>query len=127
MGCASANQSHETPRSPQLTPSDMERNPGESIERILQAKEPSLQISSSPGGLTVTIRGPSSFVSGSTPLYVLDGSPVPVGANGLLTGLNPYDIESIRLLKNPADVGIYGMQGANGVIVITTKRPSKRD
>jgi len=53
---------------------------------------------------------------------VLDGSPVQPGPNGLLTGLNPYDIASIRVLRNPADIAIYGMRGSNGVIVITTKK-----
>ena len=56
---------------------------------------------------------------------MLDDSPVSAGPGGLLRGLNPYDIETIRVLKNPADIAIYGMRGANGVILITTKRPSK--
>jgi TonB-dependent SusC/RagA subfamily outer membrane receptor len=43
-----------------------------------------------------------------------------------LTGVNPHDIESIRVLKDPADTGVYGVRGANGVIVVTTIRPPRR-
>ena len=45
---------------------------------------------------------------------------------GALVGLNPHDIESIQVLKNPEDTGIYGSRGGNGVIVIKTRRPGKR-
>jgi len=48
------------------------------------------------------------------------------GPGGALIVINPHDIESIKVLKDPADTGIYGMRGANGVILITTKRPGKR-
>ena len=122
-GCASGGSSSELPAPSTVTAGDMERNPGDPIERVLQAKDPSIQVSSSPAGLSVTIRGSSSFVSGTSPLYVLDGVPIQPGPGGLLTGINPYDIESIKVLKNPADVALYGMRGGNGVIVITTKRP----
>ena len=47
-------------------------------------------------------------------------------ARAALIVINPHDIESIKVLKDPADTGIYGMRGANGVILITTKRPGKR-
>lgn len=124
--CASGSgSSSELPAPSTVTAGDMERNPGDPIERVLQAKDPSIQVSSSPAGLSVTIRGSSSFVSGTGPLYVLDGVPVQPGPGGLLTGINPYDIESIKVLKNPADIALYGMRGGNGVIVITTKRPGK--
>jgi TonB-dependent SusC/RagA subfamily outer membrane receptor len=124
-GCASGNTTHEPPASPTVTGEDMARNAGEPIERVLQTKFPGVSVISTPGGISVMIGGPSSFVSGSGPLYVVDESPVSAGPSGFLRGLNPYDIESIKVLRNPADIGIYGMRGANGVIVITTKRPSK--
>ena len=53
---------------------------------------------------------------------MLDGIPLQEGPSGL-AGLNPHDIESITVLKNPTDTAIYGLRGANGVIVIMTKRP----
>jgi TonB-dependent SusC/RagA subfamily outer membrane receptor len=57
---------------------------------------------------------------------VLDGVPITPGPGGSLTGIDPYDIESIKVLKDPADTAMYGMRGANGVIIITTKRAMRR-
>ena len=124
-GCATGNTIHEAPVAQTVTGEDLARNAGDPIERVLQTKFPGVSVISTPGGISVQIGGPASFVSGNGPLYILDDSPVPTGPGGLLRGLNPYDIESIRVLRNPADIGIYGMRGSNGVIVITTKRPSK--
>jgi TonB-dependent SusC/RagA subfamily outer membrane receptor len=75
----------------------------------------------SDGGIAVRIRGTTSFMSGNEPLYVLDGIPIQAGPGGSLTGINPHDIASIEVLKNPAETAMYGMRGANGVIVIKTK------
>jgi TonB-dependent SusC/RagA subfamily outer membrane receptor len=125
VGCATGNPSREPPANAGVTGEDLARNAGDPIERVLQAKYPGVSIVSTPGGISVQIGGPSSFVSGGGPLYVVDESPVSAGPGGFLRGLNPYDIESIKVLKNPTDIGIYGMRGSNGVIVITTKRPSK--
>jgi TonB-dependent SusC/RagA subfamily outer membrane receptor len=111
-----------------VTAEDMERSGSEPIEKVLQAKVPGLLVSrTSDGNISVQIRGASSFYSGVRPLYVIDESPMEPGPGGVLTGINPYDIESIRVLKDPAETGIYGMRGANGVILITTKRPGKRN
>src|SRR5438309_92172 len=77
------------------------------------------------GGIAVRIRGAASFNASAQPLYVVDGIPMQPGPNGSLTGINPYDIESIQVLKDAADTAIYGMRGANGVIVIKTKRPGR--
>ena len=124
--CASSgSSSRELPAPSAVTAGDMERNPGDPIERVLQSKDPSIQVSSSPAGLSVTIRGSSSFVSGTSPLYVLDGVPIQAGPGGLLTGINPYDIESIKVLKDPTDLAMYGSRAANGVIVIKTKHAAK--
>lgn len=74
------------------------------------------------GGVQITVMrgGGSTFYGSDTPLYVLDGSPLPDGTNGLIM-VNPHDIQKIEVLKNPADIAIYGMRGRNGVIRITTK------
>src|SRR5439155_21778993 len=58
-----------------------------------------------------------------TPLYVLDGVAIEPGPNGYLTGVNPNDIDSIEVLKEPAETALYGVRGANGVIIVKTKRP----
>ncbi|HEX8849735.1 MAG TPA: TonB-dependent receptor plug domain-containing protein [Gemmatimonadaceae bacterium] len=74
------------------------------------------------GGVQITVMrgGGSTFYGSDTPLYVLDGSPLPDGTNGLIM-VNPHDIQKIEVLKDPADIAIYGMRGRNGVIRITTK------
>ena len=71
------------------------------------------------------IRGAASVNGDNAPLYVIDGVPVEPGPNGDLTGLNPYDIESIKVLKDAASTTMYGVRGGNGVIVIKTKRPGR--
>jgi len=125
--CAPSSTYHEPLGQPGVTAADIERNSGEPIEKILQAKVPGLSITrTADGGIAVQIRGPSSFYSSNAPLYVIDDVAIQPGPGGALTGINPHDIESITVLKDPADTGIYGMRGANGVIVVTTKKPGKR-
>ena len=58
----------------------------------------------------------------SDPLYLIDGVPYTPGPGGLLIGINPYEIQSIKALKDPADLTLYGMRAGNGVIAITTKQ-----
>ena len=109
-----------------MTAEDIQRNPGQPIEQVLQGRFPGVEVSHSPdGGIAVRIRGASSLSANTQPLYVLDGIPIQAGPNGSLTGINPNDIESIQVLKDPAETAIYGMRGANGVIVIKTKRPGR--
>jgi TonB-dependent SusC/RagA subfamily outer membrane receptor len=110
-----------------VTAEDIEQNAGQPIEKVLQAKVPGLLVTrAANGGIAIQIRGASSFLGSNQPLYVIDGVPMQPGPGGALTGVNPYDIESIQVLKDPADTGIYGMRGGNGVIVVTTKKPGKR-
>lgn len=103
---------------------DSDRSTIEPIEMVLRVTAPGLSVTRTPnGGIAVQIlQGPTSFYSSNAPLYLLDDEPFQPGAGGVLTGLNPHDIESIKLLKDPAETGIYGMRGANGVIVIKTKK-----
>ena len=125
--CASGNTSRQPPGQPMVTAEDIERNPSEPIEMVLQAKVPGLLVTrTADGGIALQIRGPSSFYSSDAPLYVIDDVEIQPGSGGAVPNLNPHDIESIRVLKDPADTGIYGVRGANGVIVITTIRPLRR-
>lgn len=79
------------------------------------------QNSSEPGGgITIRIRGTSSISSSNDPLYVIDGFQTEIGNQ-----INPEDIESIEILKDAAATAIYGARGANGVVLITTKKGSK--
>ena len=95
---------------------------GGSIANMLMKKFPGVIITQeSGGGLRILLRGGGgSFYGGSEPLYIIDDVPMPEGSGGLIT-VNPYDIQRIEVLKNPADIGIYGMRGSNGVVKITTK------
>ena len=100
---------------------------GKTLERLFAGRFPGVNVTpSANGGLAIRIRGGvTSFMSGEEPLYVVDGTPLPQNAGGVVF-LNPYDIQKIEVLKNPADVGLYGVRGANGVVRITTIRPGHR-
>lgn len=70
-------------------------------------------------GLSIRIRGTGSITQSNDPLYVVDGYPMEGGAFRLL---NPSDIESIQVLKDASSTAIYGSRGANGVVIINTKK-----
>jgi TonB-dependent SusC/RagA subfamily outer membrane receptor len=109
-----------------VTAEDIERNPGRPIEEILASRFPGVTVVRVPGGgLSIRIRGTSSISASNEPLYVIDGVPIEPGPGGALFGINPYDIESIEVLKDAASTTMYGVRGANGVIVIKTKRPDQ--
>ncbi len=97
----------------------------EPLEKVLQGRVAGVSVMRTADGIAVRIRGGSSIYGNNEPLYVLDGMPIQPGPNGALSGLNPYDIESIKVLKDAADTAMYGIRGANGVIVIKTKRPKQ--
>ncbi|HEV2642202.1 MAG TPA: TonB-dependent receptor plug domain-containing protein [Candidatus Elarobacter sp.] len=125
-GCASA-PPHGAPAAGSTVTSEDFQDPNESIEQVLQKKVPALLVTrTSNGGIALQIRGSSSYNGSATPpLYVLNGLPFQPGPDGALTGIDAHNIESIKVLKG-AEAGLYGIQGANGVIVITTKQPGKR-
>ena len=64
------------------------------------------------------IRGINSINDSTEPLYIVDGMPY----DGPINMINSFDIESVKVLKDPSETSIYGMRGANGVVVITTKK-----
>jgi TonB-dependent SusC/RagA subfamily outer membrane receptor len=123
-----------------VTP-NVERQPVTSVEQTLQGTAPGVQVtqaSSAPGGgMSIRIRGGSSVNGSNEPLYVIDGFPVDNDVNASspgdggrgstapanpLAALNPNDIASIEILKDASATAIYGSRGANGVVLITTKR-----
>ncbi len=106
-----------------VTAEDIERSPSQSIEDILMSRVPGLWVVRTRDGIALRVRGPSTLLGDKDPLYVLDGIPIQAGTNGVLTGINPYDIASIEVLKDAASLASYGARGAGGVIVIKTKRP----
>ncbi len=96
--------------------------PVKRVEDILQGRTPGVEVttlSGMPGhGIKVRVRGTTSINKSSDPLYVVDGI---VSSSGL-EGLNPTDIQSIEVLKDASATAIYGSRGANGVVLVTTRR-----
>lgn len=100
--------------------SESARERSTSLAQLLQGRLAGVTVSSAPdGGIIVRMGGPTSFYGGQSPLFVIDG--MATESNGTLSWLSPADVESIQALKDPSQTAIYGVRGANGVIVIRTK------
>ena len=98
------------------------------VTNALAGTTPGVQVISSSGdpasnGATIRIRGVGSMSAVNTPLYIVDGMPY----DGTISDINPNDVESMSVLKDAAASAIYGARGANGVVLITTKRASSGD
>jgi TonB-dependent SusC/RagA subfamily outer membrane receptor len=107
-----------------VTAEDIKDRPGEPIEVILAGRFPGVEVTrAADGGVAIRIRGGTSFNASNEPLYVLDGIPIEPRPGGSLQGINLHDIESIEVVRDPARAAQYGVRGANGIIIITTKRP----
>ena len=124
--CASSgNHPPEAPRditAVAVTGEDIERTPSVPVEQLLMNKFPGVWITRLPdGALSVRIRGTNSVQSSNEPLYIIDGTTVQPGPNGGLNGVAPNDIASIEVLKDATATTMYGVRGANGVIIIKTK------
>ncbi len=112
-----------------VTADDIKRTTGDDqqIEKSLAGRVAGVVVTTAPdGSVAVRIRGGSSAYGNNAPLYVVDGMQIEAGPNGALTGINPDDIESIRVLKDAAETSMYGSRGANGVIVIKLKGAKRR-
>ncbi|MBC7903144.1 MAG: SusC/RagA family TonB-linked outer membrane protein [Gemmatimonadaceae bacterium] len=121
-----------------LSSADIEKQPVSNILSTLAGRIPGVIITQNSGlpgaNISVLIRGRSSIQSGITPLFIIDGVPFigssdritqlagQVNANSPFSTINPADIESIEVLKDADATAIYGSKGANGVILITTKK-----
>jgi TonB-linked SusC/RagA family outer membrane protein len=141
IGYGTAKKSDITGSVSSLTEKDFNKGVNVSAEQLIAGKVSGVQIVQSSGepggGITVNIRGMGSLNAGNSPLYVVDGFPIDnsaavsgAGANftGMrternpLNSINPGDIASIEVLKDASATAIYGSRGANGVVLITTKR-----
>ncbi|SNR27664.1 TonB-linked outer membrane protein, SusC/RagA family [Maribacter sedimenticola] len=101
---------------------DINSRPVNNAIEAMQGKAAGVDISSNerPGSIgSITIRGQRSLSASNAPLYVLDGIPL---ISGGIDNINPTDIESIDILKDASATAIYGSRGANGVVIVTTKR-----
>lgn len=105
---------------------EIERMPATSFEQALKGRASGVQVSQNsgdPGGRTqIRIRGGNSMIGSNDPLFVVDGFPV----TGGIDNLNPSDIVSIDILKDASGTAIYGARGANGVVIVTTKRGTQK-
>lgn len=99
---------------------------GRSMEDLFSGRFPGVTVTRADGGgLQIRIRGGNNTFYGSNePLIVVDDTPL-APSRGIVF-LNPHDIQRIEVLKNPADIGIYGVRGGNGVVKITTLKPGRR-
>ena len=97
--------------------------PVSQVTQKLQGRLSGVQINQTTGkpgqGMSVRIRGQVSVSAGSDPLYVIDGFPI----TGNIGAMNPDEIEDISILKDAASTSLYGSRAANGVVLITTKKP----
>ncbi len=108
-----------------VTAADIDQNPNIPIEQLLRGRIAGVTVArGDDGGLLVRVRGATSFAGSDAPLYVVDGVPLQPSPSGSLQGINPYDIESIKVLKDAASLTMYGSRAANGVVVIKMKRPA---
>lgn len=111
---------------------DFNKGANVTVENLLNGRIAGVTINTSgaPGsGSQIRVRGGSSLYATNDPLLVIDGVPVSnttnTGSTSALGAINPNDIESFTVLKDASATAIYGSRGANGVILITTKRGSK--
>lgn len=123
---------------------DMNRSVNSSLSSLLEGRAAGVRVTESSaepgGGIDVQIRGAGSVNASSAPLYVVDGLPIETNnvvsgqgtnvpgvsaARNPISNINPSDIESIEVLKDASATAIYGARGANGVVMITTKKGQK--
>ncbi|PTS92465.1 TonB-dependent receptor [Pedobacter sp. HMWF019] len=104
---------------------DIENQPITNAVQAIQGKAAGVQVSSQSGkpgaGITVSIRGNTSILASNSPLYVIDGV-----TSRDASFINPNDIESMTILKDASAAAIYGSSGANGVVLITTKKGTQK-
>jgi TonB-linked SusC/RagA family outer membrane protein len=109
----------------------IQERPSQNVLQAIQGKAAGVQVSSNfkPGELPVIrVRGNRSLSASNEPLYVVDGIPIvnALGVNSFSVGdINPNDIASIEILKDASATAIYGSRGANGVVIISTKKGVK--
>ncbi|GAB3801185.1 TonB-dependent receptor [Spirosoma humi] len=107
-----------------ISTKEFAQQPVTRLDQVLQGRAAGVQVSQTngaPGGdARIRIRGANSVLGNNNPLYVVDGF---VGAD--FNFVNPSDIETIQILKDAASTSIYGSRGANGVVIITTKKGAK--
>jgi len=119
---ACAHLSSAAARPDRLTGGELQGIPVRQVEELLEGRVAGVRVVRSPdGGVSLRIWGPSSIYGDNEPLYVLDGMPVNVAPGQGLFWLDPNDVERIEILKDVSALAMYGVRGANGVVLITTR------
>ena len=122
VGYGSMKKSDLTGAMSRITSKQIQERPVQNALQAMQGKTPGVDVTSNnrPGELgDIRIRGNRSLLADNTPLYVIDGIPLTAGS---MADINPSDIESMEVLKDASATAIYGSRGANGVVLITTKK-----
>ncbi|HEX2191524.1 MAG TPA: TonB-dependent receptor plug domain-containing protein [Longimicrobiaceae bacterium] len=90
------------------------------VEQMLMGRFAGVEVRPRPdGSFSVRVRGTGTLLGSTEPLYVVDGVPLPVGST--LRGISPHDVARIDVLKDAGSTAIYGVRGANGVVLVTTR------
>lgn len=92
------------------------------LEELFEGRFPGVQVFRAGDGIQVRIRGTTSILGDTEPLYVVDGMTIEPGPGGALFGINPSDIAKIEVLKDVSATSLYGGRGANGVILIHMRK-----
>jgi len=106
---------------------DVHGIPARQVEDVVEGRVPGVLVIRSPGGgVSLRIWGPTTIHGNNEPLYVLDGMPLNVAPGRGLFWLDPNDIERIEILKDVSAMAMYGVRGANGVVLITTRHGARQ-
>ena len=128
IGYGSVNKKDLTGSVSKVNMADLVKAPVKSFDEALAGRVAGVEVTTNDGqpgaAPNIVIRGSNSITQDNSPLYVIDGFPIENPDNNVI---NPADIESIDILKDASATAIYGSRGANGVVIITTKRGKKQE
>jgi TonB-dependent starch-binding outer membrane protein SusC len=109
------------PRNSVVDSTIIANNAGQPLEKIIADHVAGVRLGhTADGSLAVQIRGASGYANEGQPLYIIDGHQMAPGAG--LSGINPMDIATIEVLKDPASLSMYGTAGSNGVVIFKMKK-----
>lgn len=121
-----ASEATETPRPKSdgivITAEDIQRSPGMTVEQLVIAHVPGASLSHAPDGHPILrLRGQTTILGDENPLIIVNDVPLDPNASGNLSAIDTHDIDTIEVLRDASATSLYGLRGANGVIIIRTK------
>lgn len=107
-----------------VTPSESDNAGAVTLEQLIEGRVSGVEVLRLGGNqISLRIRGSNSVMASTEPLYVVDGMRVRAATfSEAMSGINPHDVARIDILKDAAATAIYGSEGANGVVLVTTRR-----